>query len=82
MTPSSEVNPALLFHRPIRRVKIKISSKSVGPVVLISSSIGEFEGSKSNKESEVYIFLDTLPYGGYVKKGLTPRNCRLEIFFR
>ena len=42
----------LLFHRPIRRVKIKISSKSVLPVVLISSSTGESEGSNNlNKHS-------------------------------
>ena len=42
----------LLFHRPIRRIKIKISSKSVLPVVLISSSTGESEGSNNlNKHS-------------------------------
>ena len=42
----------LLFHRPIRRVKIKIPSKSVLPVVLISSSTGESEGSDNpNKHS-------------------------------
>ena len=35
----------------IRRVKIKISSKSVRPVVLISSSICESEGSTLNKHS-------------------------------
>ena len=34
----------LLFRGPIRQVKIKISSKSMEPVVLISSSIGESEG--------------------------------------
>ena len=40
----------LLFHRQIRLVKI--SSKSVGPVVLISSSIGESEESNNlNKHS-------------------------------
>ena len=42
----------LLFHRSIRWVKIKISSKSVGPVVLTSSSIGECKGSNNlNKHS-------------------------------
>ena len=44
----------LLFHshRPIRQVKIKISSKSMFPVVLISSSTGESEGSNNlNKHS-------------------------------
>ena len=60
----------LLFHRPIRRVKIKISSKSVGPVVLISSSMGESNGSKL--KSEDYVFLDTLPYEGYRKKWNDP----------
>ena len=39
----------MFFHRPIQRVKVKISLKSVGPVVLISLSIGESGGSKSNK---------------------------------
>ena len=45
----------LLFHRLIRRVKIKLSSKSVGPVVLISSnSICESEGSNNpNKHSAI-----------------------------
>ena len=42
----------LLFHRPIRRVKIRMSLKSVLPVVLISSSSGESEGSNDlNKHS-------------------------------
>ena len=58
----------LLFHRSIRGVKVKLSSKSVGPVVLISSSIGESDGSKSNKNSEDCAFLHTLPYGGTESK--------------
>ena len=50
----------------ISQVKIKISSKSVGPVVLLklpSSSIDKSNGSKSNKKSEDYVFLHTLSYG-------------------
>ena len=50
----------LLFHRPIRRVKSKISSKSVGPVVLISSSIGESEGSNNlskHSTSHFHLFI-------------------------
>ena len=44
----------LLFHRLIFRVKIKLSSKSVGPVVLITSSICESEGSNNlNKHSSI-----------------------------
>ena len=58
----------LLFHRPIRRVKIKISSKSVGPVVLIFFSIGESEGSKSNKKIRGLCFLRHFSVWGVRKK--------------
>ena len=44
----------LLFHRLIQLVKIKLSSTSVGPAVLISSSICESEGSNNlNKHSAI-----------------------------
>ena len=49
------------FHRPLGKVQIKISSKSIGSVALISSSIGESDGS--NKKCKGYVFLYTLPYG-------------------
>ena len=51
----------LLFHKPIRQVKIKMLSKSVGPVVLMPSNP---IGQNQIKKSEDYVFLDTLPYGG------------------
>ena len=46
----------LLFHRPIRQVKITISSKSVLPVVLISSSTGESEGSSNLNKHPANLF--------------------------
>ena len=63
----------LLFHRPIRSVKTKFSSKPMRPVVLISSSIGESDGSKSNEKFKDYhhVSLDILLYGGYGKNGMT-----------
>ena len=45
----------------------QISSECMGLVVLISSSIGESSGSKSNKNSADYAFLYTFPYAGYGK---------------
>ena len=62
-----EVFGVLLFHR----VKIKIPSESMGPVVLISSSLGESNQSKSNKKSEDYVFFNTFLYGGTEKNGMT-----------
>ena len=64
----------------VSQVKINISSKSVGPVVLLklmSSSIDESDEPKSNKKSEDYAFLDTLPYGtgGVWKNGIIPALC-------
>ena len=53
-----------ITHRPMRLVKIQISLKSVWPVVLISSSVGESDGSKLNEKSEDYVFLQIFPYGG------------------
>ena len=45
----------------------------MGPVVLMSSSIDKSDGSKSNKKSEDYVFLDTPPKGGGgTEKRITP----------
>ena len=51
----------------------------MGPVALLklmSSSIDKSDGSKSNKKSEDYVFLDTLSYGagggGGRKNGMIP----------
>ena len=57
----------LLFYGQSDGSKSKFSLECVGLVVLISSSIGESNGSKSNKNSEDYAFLYTFPYTGYVK---------------